>query len=532
MVGVREWAGDDLLELQSEPLKVLDSFFAQYGRCVIQGCDITPSGELYNVSAGLVLLKAADPADGTSRFMVMPFAGAVNVAMPLYLTVQRTIINETYADGNNKPIAYNYSAIGVGAKPVEGTEYLTLTVGFSARFVDVIQDAAHRFMSDSERTAWNAKETTAGASDKALAALNNAKNYTDQREGIIMSDVAQRDASTLISAKAYADQIVSALVDNSPEMLNTLTELATALGNDPNFSTTVMTEIGKRVLETTFETAIEAKADQTGSYATLGAGYFAARTLDLTGLDSALYYPVAIPNNAHAIIYRSAHADGTGNPAFTAYLESVAASWGGTAQYFCAKISREYGSMQVLKKIVAQAEINNVYLWLKGGFKYSYRSTIPTALSPLTTNTSMPGGYTFGPEAADGGVPNGKYETFAKAFTYDKSSSPTVIVTKANSDKWNNQLGLLCAGCVLSGGGRGRYWTGGKTFTCVKNSTGIYTITHSLGHTNYEVMVTTKGNAKSTACVRSPNATSFLVDTCNNAGTTYDSEFFFQVFAL
>ena len=49
------------------------------------------------------------------------------------------------------------------------------------------------------------------------------------------------------ASKAYVDasinDAISALVDSSPEVLNTLNELATALGNDENFSTTVTTKI-------------------------------------------------------------------------------------------------------------------------------------------------------------------------------------------------------------------------------------------------------------------------------------------------
>ena len=44
------------------------------------------------------------------------------------------------------------------------------------------------------------------------------------------------------------DAAVASLVDNAPEALDTLSELADALGNDPNFATTVSTEIGKRAL--------------------------------------------------------------------------------------------------------------------------------------------------------------------------------------------------------------------------------------------------------------------------------------------
>lgn len=47
------------------------------------------------------------------------------------------------------------------------------------------------------------------------------------------------------SGKAVREAI-SGVVNGSPEALDTLYELATALGNDENFATTVMTEIGKK----------------------------------------------------------------------------------------------------------------------------------------------------------------------------------------------------------------------------------------------------------------------------------------------
>ena len=49
-------------------------------------------------------------------------------------------------------------------------------------------------------------------------------------------------------SQAALDAAVASLVDNAPEALDTLSELADALGNDPNFATTVSTEIGKRAL--------------------------------------------------------------------------------------------------------------------------------------------------------------------------------------------------------------------------------------------------------------------------------------------
>jgi hypothetical protein len=54
------------------------------------------------------------------------------------------------------------------------------------------------------------------------------------------------DNSTKIATTAYVETAVSNLVDSAPDALNTLNELATALGNDANFSTTVTNSIATK----------------------------------------------------------------------------------------------------------------------------------------------------------------------------------------------------------------------------------------------------------------------------------------------
>lgn len=55
-------------------------------------------------------------------------------------------------------------------------------------------------------------------------------------------------------AKSYTDTKVAGLVDSAPETLNTLNELAAALGDDPNFATTMATELGKKATKTELNT--------------------------------------------------------------------------------------------------------------------------------------------------------------------------------------------------------------------------------------------------------------------------------------
>lgn len=54
------------------------------------------------------------------------------------------------------------------------------------------------------------------------------------------------DADQSVANTEYVSRALAALVDASPAALDTLKELAAALGNDPNFATTVSTQLGLR----------------------------------------------------------------------------------------------------------------------------------------------------------------------------------------------------------------------------------------------------------------------------------------------
>jgi len=82
--------------------------------------------------------------------------------------------------------------------------------------------------------------TTAATSSAVKAAMDKA-NAAETPVG------AQAKADTAeTNAKTYTDIKVAALVDSSPATLDTLNELAAALGDDPNFATTTATQLGLR----------------------------------------------------------------------------------------------------------------------------------------------------------------------------------------------------------------------------------------------------------------------------------------------
>lgn len=116
-----------------------------------------------------------------------------------------------------------------------------------------------------------------GAADAAESAANT---YSD---GLASNyDPAGSAASAETNAKAYADTAVSNLVDSAPSALDTLNELAAALGDDASFSTTISTSLGNRVrvdAEQTFNTTQQAQARYNIS---------AASSADLSALSTAV----------------------------------------------------------------------------------------------------------------------------------------------------------------------------------------------------------------------------------------------------
>jgi hypothetical protein len=81
-------------------------------------------------------------------------------------------------------------------------------------------------------------------------AESNANAYTDTRETAITSAYQtyadQSEADAITTSNSYADTAIANLVDSAPATLDTLNELAAALGDDPNFATTVTNSIATK----------------------------------------------------------------------------------------------------------------------------------------------------------------------------------------------------------------------------------------------------------------------------------------------
>ena len=166
----------------------------------------------------------------------------------------------------------------------------------------ITEDSTHRFATDAEKSTWNAKASTAVVTTSANGLMNSsdksklngiasgaevnqnaianikvgtttisADSKTDTLEltagtNVVLTPDATNDKITIAlsgsvettsgsqskantaenNAKSYADTKVASLVNSSPGTLDTLKELADALGDDPNFATTITNLINSR----------------------------------------------------------------------------------------------------------------------------------------------------------------------------------------------------------------------------------------------------------------------------------------------
>jgi hypothetical protein len=170
---------------------------------------------------------------------------------------------------------------------------------------NITQSASYRFVTDTEKTTWNGKENAIAAGttgqylrgdktwqtlDKTAVGLNNVDNTSDVNKPVStlqQTAINNAQSAAVTSANGYTDGKVAALVNSAPGLLDTLDEIAAALGDDPNFATTITTQLaGKAPLVHT-----HVIADTTGLQTALDGKAAVSHTHvinDVTGLQTAL----------------------------------------------------------------------------------------------------------------------------------------------------------------------------------------------------------------------------------------------------
>lgn len=90
---------------------------------------------------------------------------------------------------------------------------------------------------------------------KVSESESSLKTYADNKTDAAKADMA-----------SYTDIAVAGIVNSAPGTLDTLQELSKALGDDPNFATTVATELGKKAVKTEVDAELAKKATKEELY--------------------------------------------------------------------------------------------------------------------------------------------------------------------------------------------------------------------------------------------------------------------------
>lgn len=164
----------------------------------------------------------------------------------------------------------------------------------------IIQDASNRFMTDAERTKLSG--ITAGANAYVHPSTHPPSIIVQDATNRFVTDAekaawnAKSDASSVYT-KAETDTRIQNIVGAAPAALDTLKELGDALNNDPNFASTVTTELSKKVdkvegktLTTNdYTTAEKTKLENIAEGATLVANSATNGNITINGVQAAVY---------------------------------------------------------------------------------------------------------------------------------------------------------------------------------------------------------------------------------------------------
>lgn len=95
------------------------------------------------------------------------------------------------------------------------------------------------------------KNVAAPVDGTDVATKNSAQAQADAAESAAIAaaalDATSKASAAQSNANSYTDTAISNSIDSAPSALNTLNELAAALGDDENFASTVTTAIGTKL---------------------------------------------------------------------------------------------------------------------------------------------------------------------------------------------------------------------------------------------------------------------------------------------
>ena len=146
-------------------------------------------------------------------------------------------------DGSSNWSSLGYATVTPGNLTDAINAALTGTVDVNFATITDLSNAIAQEVTDRNDAIGALSTTLSGAIDAETTRATGVEQDLGARVTTETTNRTNGDTSTLNSAKSYVDGKIDNIVNGSPALLNTLNELATALGDDPNFATTIANQI-------------------------------------------------------------------------------------------------------------------------------------------------------------------------------------------------------------------------------------------------------------------------------------------------
>lgn len=160
------------------------------------------------------------------------------------VTGNLSVAGNTSTTGNNT-IGGNLSVNGNTTLGNAATDTVTITADVASNIIPSV-DSTYTLGDSSNYWSHGYIDAVTTTGDVTIGGAASIASTLDMTSGLI-NNVATPVADTDAANKGYVDTQVSNLVDAAPGALDTLNELAAALGDDPNFSTTITNSIATKL---------------------------------------------------------------------------------------------------------------------------------------------------------------------------------------------------------------------------------------------------------------------------------------------
>lgn len=189
------------------------------------------------------------------------------------IRIKRTTTANRPASLENAELAFIEASqtlvYGIGTSGANGTATSIVDIGGTGAFLGLgntlTQTALGTYTFSGSVTFSGSTNLGAATATTPAAADNSTRVATTAYVQSELANISLVGYAT----ESYVDSAVSALVGSAPETLNTLNELAAALGSDANFATTISTSLGEKMAKASNLSDV---ADVVASRSNLGLG--------------------------------------------------------------------------------------------------------------------------------------------------------------------------------------------------------------------------------------------------------------------